>query len=174
MNRLTGPIFHFCPGCGGGPLKEYDDDSILCGRCGFHFFFNSSAAAVALIKDDEDRILLTQRLRDPAKGMLDLPGGFVDIGETAEAALHREIMEELNVRVVQSRYLFSYPGTYLYDNVTYFILNLVFRCSIENFETLRPGDDVGNYYWVEADKIELDQIGLESIKYILQHYLKTR
>jgi NAD+ diphosphatase len=103
-----------------------------------------------------------------------LPGGFVDIGETAEEALFREIMEELNVRIGQTRYLFSFPGSYRYDGVTYYILNLVYECSIENVDDIRPGDDVGKVYFMEKNKIDLDQIGLESIRYIIQHYLKTK
>ena len=174
MKRLTKPIFEFCPGCGGKKIKVTDDDSILCHGCGFHFFFNSSAAVAVLIEDDKGRIVLTKRLNDPARGMLDLPGGFVDIGETAEEAVFREILEELHVRVNHIRYLFSYPGTYLYDSVSYYILNLVYACTIDNFHDLKPGDDVGEICLVQADKIALDQIGLESIRYIIQHYLKTK
>ena len=174
MKRVFETVFQYCPGCGKSNLRMAEDQSVMCGACGFHFFFNASAAVVALIEDNGGRIILTRRAKDPAEGMMDLPGGFVDMGETAEQALYREIKEELGAHITQSRYLFSTPGTYLYDNVTYAILNLVYLCTIERMDTLRPGDDVGEVILMEKAKIDLDQIGLESIKYILQQILEDR
>ena len=174
MNTDRKQVFRFCPGCGKSGIGMQNDPSVMCSACGFHFFFNASAAVVAIIEDEGERIVLTKRLKDPAKDTLDLPGGFVDIGETAEEALFREILEELNARITQMRYIFSFPGAYLYDNVTYDILNLVYLCKIESFDVIRPGDDVGKVYFMEKEKIDLDQIGLESIKYILQHYYKSK
>jgi ADP-ribose pyrophosphatase YjhB (NUDIX family) len=48
-----------------------------------------------------DRVLLVQRGREPAKGQWSLPGGLVEVGETLERAVRREVAEEtgLDVRV---------------------------------------------------------------------------
>lgn len=113
-----------------------------CTACGFQFFINSSAAVVALIKDDDNRILLTRRAKEPAKGLWDLPGGFVDPGETVENAVKREIKEELNLDVAESVYLGSTPGTYCFSDVTYQIINLIFLCRVDHLDALRAGDDV--------------------------------
>ena len=59
-------------------------------------------AAVALI-DRDDRVLLAQR--PPGKslaGLWEFPGGKVDPGETPEAALIRELKEELAVDTAES------------------------------------------------------------------------
>ena len=52
---------------------------------------------------DGDRVLLVRRGHAPLKGEWSLPGGAVELGETLEAALTREILEEtsLHVRVEQ-------------------------------------------------------------------------
>ncbi|MBE2282299.1 MAG: (deoxy)nucleoside triphosphate pyrophosphohydrolase [Prosthecobacter sp.] len=53
----------------------------------------------------EDRIMLARRPPDKKLGGLwEFPGGKVELGETAEAALHRELHEELGcvVRIVQT------------------------------------------------------------------------
>src|SRR5208337_901997 len=97
--KHTGPwkTFRFCPGCGAEGIAVRADRSILCKQCGFHFYFNAAAAVAGLIEDDKGRLLMTVRAHDPAKGALDLPGGFVDFDETAEDALKREVKEELSL-----------------------------------------------------------------------------
>jgi 8-oxo-dGTP diphosphatase len=51
----------------------------------------------AFIRDPAGRLLLVQRRRTPEAGHWGLPGGKVDFGETVEAAVLREIEEELGV-----------------------------------------------------------------------------
>ena len=52
-----------------------------------------------VVFDREDRVLLIRRRNAPFKGELALPGGFVDIGETVEAACRRELLEETGIAV---------------------------------------------------------------------------
>lgn len=57
----------------------------------------------AIVQDRAGRILLIERGRPPAEGMWSLPGGRVEPGEGAEAAIVREVLEEtgLDVTVVR-------------------------------------------------------------------------
>src|ERR671920_2010550 len=50
-------------------------------------------------KDENSKILLVRRKNDPFKGMLSIPGGFVNEGETAEDAMRREAKEETSLIV---------------------------------------------------------------------------
>ncbi len=47
----------------------------------------------------EDAVILVRRNNEPGKGRWSLPGGLVELGESLEEALKREIMEELSVDV---------------------------------------------------------------------------
>jgi 8-oxo-dGTP diphosphatase len=55
--------------------------------------------ADCVICDRDGRVLLIRRRNEPFKGAYALPGGFVDIGETVEAACRREVLEEAGVLV---------------------------------------------------------------------------
>jgi 8-oxo-dGTP diphosphatase len=56
-----------------------------------------------VICDQEGRVLLICRKNEPFKGAYALPGGFVEIGETVEAACRREVLEEAGVAVAELR-----------------------------------------------------------------------
>jgi ADP-ribose pyrophosphatase YjhB (NUDIX family) len=72
----------------------------VCPRCGWVHYFAPQVAAVAIVTRDEDaRVLLVQRGEDPGKGLWGLPGGFVELGETAADALAREILEETGYEI---------------------------------------------------------------------------
>ena len=59
------------------------------------------AVSVAVVRDDT--ILLVKRARQPSKGLYAFPGGKVEPGETLEAAVQRELLEETGLRAASYR-----------------------------------------------------------------------
>jgi len=172
-NTHPGNVFRHCPECGSSGIVYSRDNSILCGRCGFHFFFNAASAVAAIIRDRQGRVLLTKRAKHPKKGMLDLPGGFVDILESAEDALRREILEELNLEVDSSSYMTSFPNTYLYDGITYFTLDMAFACTVKDIDSISISDEISEVVFFYPDEIDTDYIGLDSIRMIVSQYIRS-
>ena len=57
------------------------------------------AGCGAAILDDQGRLLLIRRLKEPEAGAWGLPGGKIDFGERAEDTARREIEEELGIQI---------------------------------------------------------------------------
>ena len=104
--------FKYCPVCGSHHFEVSGERSKKCDNCGFEYFMNPSAANVAFIVNGKGEILVERRKNEPAKGTLDLPGGFAEPGETAEEGVRREVHEETNLTVLEAEYLFSLPNVY--------------------------------------------------------------
>lgn len=162
-------VFRFCPKCKADFVFQ-DDNSFRCASCGFHYYINANAAVCALILDPEQRLLLTRRAHDPCRGMLDLPGGFVDPLETAEHALRRELQEELNVVPEAMRYFGSFPNRYVFSSLTYFTLDIAFLCTVGDMRPLKPADDVADVVFVPPALIDLASLAFESMRAIITAY----
>ena len=91
---------------------------------------SSDLAVGALIRSGE-RILFLRRAREPGYGLLDVPGGFVDPGETLEEALRRECLEEIGEEPVHLTYFCSLSNTYLYAGVEYTTADAFFFAELD-------------------------------------------
>jgi len=139
----------------------------------FIYTSKNAAAVAALIVNDKGEILFTTRAVEPYKGMLDLPGGFVDIMETAESALIREIKEELNLDIENFQYLMSSPNEYIFGGLSVFTLDLAYLCHPKSFNHIHAEDDISDYEFIAPSLIPYDKIGGESIKKIVKYFAKT-
>lgn len=112
--------------------------------------------------------------KKPAKDTLDLPGGFIDMYETAETGVTREVKEETGLDVVRTRYLFSLPNLYEYSGFTVHTLDLFFRCEVDDVDDYRAMDDAAELYFIPIDRLNPDEFGLRSIREGLIRWLNER
>ena len=166
-------VMRFCPKCGSTEFKYNRDNSFLCGICSFHLYINSAAAVAGLILNSEGELLLTRRAIEPQLGTLDLPGGFVDILETAENAMLREIKEELNLNINKMTYFMSFPNEYVFGGLSVFTTDLAFICKIDSFESIQAKDDISAYEFYKPEAIPLEEIGSKSMKEIVKAFVNS-
>lgn len=166
MPKNTHPLhqFKFCPKCGSGEFIENNFKSKRCNSCRFVYYFNSSAATVAVIINSQKEILVATRASQPAKGTLDLPGGFVDMLETAEEAVAREVKEETGLDILTSHYLFSIPNEYVYSDFRVETTDLFFICKINEKDVYIANDDVASLQFIAIKELRPEDFGLQSIR----------
>lgn len=174
MSMTEHPLsqFTYCPKCGSSRFGIHNGKSKQCPDCGFVYYFNPSSATVAFIVNERHELLVCRRAKDPAKGTLDLPGGFVDMYETAEEGVAREVLEETGMTVTQAQYLFSLPNLYLYSGFTVHTLDMFFRCQVEDTLHFQAMDDAADTFFVPFKKLQPEEFGLASIREGLKKFLK--
>lgn len=165
-------VFKYCPRCSSAGFDFEGHRSFKCKDCGFHFFVNSSAAVAGIIVNHKGEILFTVRAFEPNKGMLDLPGGFVDPMETAEHAIAREIKEELGIEVSAMRYIGSWHNEYVFSGLSVYTTDLGFVLEVAGFDGISANDDISGFEFLPPSKIDFSRIGAESIRRLVKMYLK--
>ena len=156
-------LFQFCPRCGSPRFVEHNAKSKHCEVCGFTYYINPSAATVALIErltpdqssngklsNCQIEWLCVRRAKEPAKGTLDLPGGFSDLYETSE------------------------PNQYVYSGLTVHTMDMFYRCRVNSYEGARAADDAGELLWLRPEDIHPEDFGLISIRRGVTQLLKQR
>jgi NAD+ diphosphatase len=169
-----GSVLRYCPKCGASALKSVGLKLVRCSECGFELYINIAAAVAALIPDDQGRLLVTTRGKEPKKGAWDLPGGFADPDESAETALKREILEELGLSVVSMRYLCSFPNRYEYMGVQYPTMDLGFVCEVADLSALAAErSEISKVSFVPLAQIDPARFGFPSIARMVECYRTT-
>ncbi len=138
----------FCPYCG-GPSNRREWEGMnrrYCQTCDLPLYDNPIPAVCALVTDRQGRILLVQRKVEPKKGEWCLPGGFMELGETPEAAALRELTEETGLlgEIVGLIGLRATPNR-LYHTV----LVVGYRVKALS-DNLHPGDDALAVRWFDG------------------------
>jgi len=172
INTHPRDVIKHCPRCGCNAFITNDNGrSFNCEGCHFNYYMNNSAAVACLIFNSQGKLLLARRAIEPAKGMLDLPGGFVEPMESAEEAVVREINEELGIKVTNAVYLASFPNEYIFSGFSVFTVDLAFVCEVDDLSVLVPADDVSEVEFVFPKEVKKDDLCSESMANIISLYI---
>lgn len=117
-----------------------------------------------IAKDHNSKILLVRRKSDPFKGMLSIPGGFINEGETAENAMTREAKEETSLLVEPIAILGVYSDPQRDPRMHTISVTFITKIVQGNEDA---GDDAAALQWVNIED-ELDGL-IQSQKIAFDH-----
>lgn len=104
---------------------------------------------VAAVIRDRDKIFATQRGYGDLKGGWEFPGGKIEEGETPQAALKREIMEELDTEIEVGELI----GTIEYDYPDFHLSMGCYWCSVVSGDLVLKEHEAAR--WLPKDKLRL-------------------
>jgi 8-oxo-dGTP diphosphatase len=127
------------------------------------------AVTIDIILEKEGKLLMVKRKKDPFKGLLCIPGGFVNVGEKVECAVKREAYEETNLQVepVEILGVYSDPKRDPRGHT----ISIAFIGKITGGAE-KAGDDASSIEWISVNDNEL-QLAFDHRR-ILQDYRHWR
>lgn len=166
--------FAYCPRCA-TPNAHPGSIPFRCGDCALAIYFGPVAAVGALILDDQGRLLLVRRARDPGKLQWGLPGGFVDQGETAEQALAREVYEETQLTLTHHNLLTTGPNRYTHTGTTADVLDMFYLCRVASTHpVILAASELCEHRWCVPDAEILDNMAFPSNRIAIELWLSQR
>ncbi|MDR1929241.1 MAG: NUDIX domain-containing protein [Treponema sp.] len=168
-------MFKYCPSCGSKNIVFERNKVFKCPDCGFSYYHNIAAATGCVIAAG-DRIVLLVRGKEPCKGKLDLPGGFVDLGEGALEGLRREIREELGwtpPEEAEFTFFSSFANVYPYKNIVYNTCDLFFTLSapgLSEKDLVLEEKEIAGAEFLRPDEIDLDRLAFDSTRRAVAAY----
>lgn len=100
----------FCGRCGAKAIPSKKERVIVCPICG-HVEYPKLAPAIIVAVKNNDKILLVRNNYGPYRN-LGLVAGYVEIGESFEDTIHREVAEEVGLKVKNIKYYKSQPWAF--------------------------------------------------------------
>jgi ADP-ribose pyrophosphatase YjhB (NUDIX family) len=125
---------------------------ISCPRCQYLIYdYPRIAAGVLVVKGDS--ALMLRRAARPRRGCLDIPGGFMDAGESIEGAARRELREETGLSVGALRPLGHFWDRYYLRGFGHFPTMNFYYLARWRSGTPRAADDAASAEWVPISRL---------------------
>ncbi len=134
--------------------------------------YRNPALTVDVVVIEGNKILLVKRGQPPHQGEWALPGGFVEYGETSEAAAKREVQEETGIAIELSAIMgvYSDPDRDPRGHT----VSVVFIGEMVSGQ-LQGGDDAADAKWYDINDLHEVQLAFDHgmIVQDLRHWLKN-
>lgn len=157
----------FCQSCGGllalRFLAAEGRERLVCDACAFIHYMNPKLVSNVL-PEREGRVLLLRRGIEPSYGRWAFPGGYLEMGESAEEGAEREALEEVGLTVKAGRLL----G--IYTRVQYGVVVVVFRSALVSGDPV-PGAETLETSWFAPAEIPWHDLAFETTEAALRDWL---
>lgn len=135
----------FCSRCGHATHRHDVHEAMMCPVCGQLHFARLSPAVIVLI--ERGREMLLARSPGWPEGVYSTVAGFVEPGESLEETVHREILEEVGVRVTDLRYFGSQPWPFPHSLMVGFVVRWV------EGEIVMDPDEIEDARWFTPESL---------------------
>ena len=99
----------------------------------------------------DGRYLILKRNQEPFRGRWDLPGGFVEMGESPTEAVVREVLEETGLSVVPTSVIGAFRSAYGTDGR--YTVDVAFRCRMDGGEFSLDAGEKLDCAWLPLDEM---------------------
>lgn len=161
--------FRYCPADGSKLGEARASGGTTCPECGRSWYRNSAPTVGAAIVQN-GHALVTVRGIQPEKGKIDVPGGFLEVGEHPVDGLKREAQEELGVEIEVDGEPVSL-ATHTYGDEGAWVLAIGFKARIVRGEP-QAADDVAELRWVSAKEVDALEFAWEHDRRFVKAALK--
>jgi NAD+ diphosphatase len=155
----------FCGQCGSSMQQIEWEMAIQCSRCQHRCYPRISPCIIVSIRR-EGKILLAQGKPQRARQMFSTLAGFVESGEKLEEAVHREVFEEVGIKVKNLRYFASQPWPFPHS------LMVGFLADFDSGEIKVDGKEILEAYWFEPEKLPNIPPKLSIAGQLIQHTIE--
>ena len=136
----------FCGRCGNVTIRGDKERSIICPKCGNVVYPRISPVVIVAVRNG-DKLLMAHNIDNPNPRLF-LISGFVEVGESLEQAVHREVMEEAGLRVKNVRYFSSQPWPFSDSLIA------GFTAELDGDDTIRmQASELSEALWVNREDI---------------------
>ena len=97
-----------CERCGDATMPDLGGARRTCVGCGYWAFPRTDPCIIVAITDPDDRLLMARQAAWPPR-RASVIAGFIEVGESAEQACHREVAEEVGLTLTEVSYVSSQP-----------------------------------------------------------------
>ncbi|RZP36208.1 MAG: NAD(+) diphosphatase [Alteromonas sp.] len=136
----------FCGQCGAKTERVDWEMAMHCHRCQHRSYPRVSPCIIVSIHDNE-KILLAKGVRHRESNMYSTLAGFVESGESLEQAVHREVFEEVGVKVKNLRYYNSQPWPFPHS------LMVGFVAEYDEGEIRCQENEIDDAQWFDIDAL---------------------
>lgn len=159
-------MHRFCGACGSSHQVNSEEKALYCAQCKHICYPRISPCVIVLIKRSDKKILLARSPHFP-EGLYSNIAGFVEPGESLEEAVHREVFEEVSIKIKNLQYFSSQPWPFPNSLMVGYMADYDSgEISVDNVEI----EDAG---WFDPSNLPTFSSSMSISRWLIDAYLKT-